>query len=100
MLTPGEAILERGETMTRQDHTVNSVMELVRAELARAREQHPQPFHSAHEGYAVLLEEVDELWEEIVRKDRVDARVREEVIQVAAMAVRFCLDVCQKQEVR
>ena len=34
----------------------------VQEELARAQELH-EPFNSAHEGYAVILEELDELWE-------------------------------------
>lgn len=37
----------------------NQVRELVKIELAAANEQFPQ-FHSAHEGYAVILEEVEE----------------------------------------
>lgn len=45
------------------------------------------PFHSAHEAYAVLLEEVDELWEAIRANDLNNAI--EEATQVAAMALRF-----------
>lgn len=40
------------------------VRELVDVELAAANERFPQ-FHSAHEGYAVILEEVEELEEPI-----------------------------------
>jgi hypothetical protein len=55
------------------------------------------PFNSAHEGYAVLLEEVDELWAEVKkrRSERDDERMGLEAIQVAAMAVRFLLDVVE-----
>ena len=35
---------------------------LVKDELIRARKNHG-PMLSVHEGYAVLLEEVDELWD-------------------------------------
>ena len=38
----------------------NQVRELVKVELAAAHETFP-PFHSAHEGWAVLKEEVEEL---------------------------------------
>ena len=38
----------------------NQVRELVKVELAAANEKFP-PFHSAHEGWAVLKEEVEEL---------------------------------------
>lgn len=38
----------------------NQVRELVAVELSAANERFPQ-FHSAHEGYAVILEEAEEL---------------------------------------
>jgi len=68
-------------------------------ELRRAREMFG-PFHSAHEGHAVLREEFEELWEAVKRhnpkmtsaEDYI--QMREEAIQVAAMALRFILDVC------
>lgn len=53
-------------------------------------------FPTAHHGYAVLLEELDELrahvWTNQKKRD-LDA-MRKEAIQVAAMAVRFVYDVC------
>ena len=76
------------------------------------------PFNSSHEGYAVLLEEVDELWdvvklnpkkisnpgwlmaardEDHYFKLQIDERkrmMRAEAIQVAAMAIRFIKCVC------
>lgn len=67
---------------------------LVEAELARARAAHPGCFNSAHEGFAVLKEEVDELWDEVRTRDRDMQAMREEAIQVAAMALRFIEDVC------
>ena len=53
-------------------------------------------FASAHEGYAVILEEMDELWAEVKKspKNRDMAAMREEAVQVAAMALRFLIDVC------
>ena len=61
----------------------------VSAELLRAMTNNAK-FNSAHEGYAVLLEELDELWEEVKRNDR--GKQYEEGIQVAAMALRFLYD--------
>jgi hypothetical protein len=67
----------------------------VEKECLRACIRYPR-FHSAHEGYAVLLEEVEELWDEVKKspKKRDPAAMREEAIQVAAMALRFLVDVC------
>lgn len=42
----------------------NQVRELVKVELAAANERFPQ-FHSQHEGYAVIKEEVEELSEAV-----------------------------------
>lgn len=50
-------------------------------------------FQTKHEGYAVLLEEVDELWDAIKENASV-ADMRKEAIQVAAMAIRFVKDCC------
>lgn len=55
-----------------------------------------KPFNSAHEGYAVILEELDELWDEVkANRGRTDA-ARIEAKQVAAMAVRFMIDVARR----
>lgn len=61
----------------------------IRAELERAAKY--AGFNSAHEGYAILLEEVNELWEHVKtnqKKRDIDA-MRAEAVQVAAMAVKF-----------
>jgi hypothetical protein len=61
----------------------------VQDELERALKW--PPFNSAHEGYAILLEEVDELkahvWTNQQKRDL--AAMRAEAIQVAAMACKF-----------
>lgn len=71
----------------------DSVWEDVRNELYRATRQHG-PLASAHEGYAVILEELDELWHEIKHGDKKSAH--KEAIQVAAMAVRLIADVYRR----
>jgi hypothetical protein len=67
-------------------------------ELCRAMEKFPH-FNSAHEGYAVLAEEVDELWDEVKKNSKTRSKdlMRAEAIQVAAMAMRFVLDVCDRE---
>ena len=90
----------------------NDIRALVGKELAAANERFPQ-FHSAHEGYAVIQEEADELKEatdkvigrmvslwsrvkygndperllQMISEDAVNAAV--EAIQVAAMCKKF-----------
>lgn len=72
-----------------------AVLQEVLDELRRAQAHHP-PYNSAHEGYAVLAEEVDELWDEVKRRHgpQRTVRMKAEVTQVAAVACRFLLDVC------
>jgi|SRR6476660_1847125 len=86
----------------------------IQAEVERAKKLHPGEFHNAHEGYAVLLEEVRELesavffGKKVARKEydsdlnpeyiekmaTIDhrAKMREEAIQIGAMAVRFAAE--------
>lgn len=66
----------------------------IKREVLRAKRLHPGDFHNPHEGYAVLLEEVDELWDEVKRKGGGrDAVAAKEATQVGAMAVRYLLEV-------
>lgn len=71
------------------------------AEANRAAAMWP-PFNSAHEGFAVLLEEVEELkahvWTNQKRRDL--AAMRREAVQVGAMALRFIRDVCNEERGR
>lgn len=46
-------------------------------------------FHSFHEGFGVLQEEVDELWAEMKVKTPNLQRIRQEAIHVGAMALRI-----------
>lgn len=65
-------------------------------EWMAARNKFPA-FNSPHEGFAVLLEEVEELKTEVFKggsEPRSAARMREEATQVAAMALWFLTDCC------
>jgi len=57
-------------------------------ELDRANGKFPK-FNSYHEGFAVLKEEVDELWDEVKKRQCDRIELRDEAIQVAAMAIKF-----------
>lgn len=72
----------------------------VTAELAAARARH-RPIGSLHEGYAVIAEELDELWDECRRKSEVRCvqQVYRELVQIAAMAQRVAEDVVAGQVV-
>ena len=69
------------------------------AECAHAASKFPK-FHSPHEGFAILQEEMDELWAEVKKQYDVRSRnrMRKEAIQVAAMALRFVHDLCEKEK--
>ena len=69
----------------------------VRSEVRRAETIH-KPINSLHEGYAVILDELDEFWEEVRKKadQRDPMAVREELIQTAAMCVRTSVNVLGK----
>jgi hypothetical protein len=68
-----------------------SILDDVGREVRRAEAKHG-PMTSPHEGYAVILEEMDELWDEIKADRGLAASARGEATQVAAMAIRYMLD--------
>jgi hypothetical protein len=59
-----------------------------------------KPFSTYHEGYAIIKEEFDELWEEIKhshydrgdRNEEEDTKIQTEAVQVGAMILRFLID--------
>lgn len=64
------------------------ILKLIGEEYDRAKKF--PIFHSAHEGYGVILEEVDELWDAIKNnKHSTDLERTKEAIQVAAMAMKY-----------
>ncbi|RZJ19092.1 MAG: hypothetical protein EON91_02545 [Brevundimonas sp.] len=75
--------------------TLEGAAALALAEASCAAEKWPA-YNSAHEGFAVINEEFDELkahvWTNQVRRDL--PAMRGEAIQLAATALRFAADVC------
>ena len=81
---------------------ISNSMRMVSEEFEKATGRH-KPLNSAHEGWAVLREEVDELWEEVKKggtKSRSVDRMTQEAVQVAAMALRFLHDICRVDDIK
>lgn len=74
---------------------MKDIVALIVDELRRANKVY-KPFNSAHEGYAVMLEEMDELFDEIRKKRPDKNRMQDEAIQVGAMAIKFIQSCCAK----
>jgi hypothetical protein len=72
-----------------QDVSLDDALEFVREECIRAMSRF-NSFGCSHEGYAVVLEELDEAWTAIKENHTEDAR--NEMVQVAAMAIRYIVD--------
>ena len=58
---------------------------------------HNTKFNSPHEGFCVLLEEVEELKAEVFKNKKMRSKdlMYDEARQVAAMAIRFMMDCCE-----
>ena len=76
-----------------EENGLDDILKLVREEVIRATKRFAK-LKSAHEGYAVILEECDELWHEVKHGNSFEQE--EEALQVGAMAVRFVMDCCRK----
>jgi len=81
--------------------TLALVLTSIEEEVQRARKLHPS-INSLHEAYAVIMEEVDEFWDEVKinprklspqeARDRRIANMKKELVQVAAMCIRTIID--------
>ena len=76
--------------------TLDAILSEVGDEVSRAEEKFP-PFNSAHEGWAVIREEVDELWDAVRLNMGDGAGARMEAVQIAAMAIRYLRDVSNQE---
>lgn len=62
-------------------------------EVQAARYKHA-PMSSPHEGSSVIREEFEELWEHVREDTGRSPEARKEAVQLAAMAIRYVLDLC------
>jgi hypothetical protein len=72
---------------------IGRFLDAMENELNEAMGAHP-PINSTHEGYSVILEELDEFWDEVKRKraERDSGAMYAELVQIAAMAARTAVD--------
>lgn len=72
---------------------LQKILQQVEAEFRRKTAKN-DALHSCHEGWALIYEEVDELWEEVRKKKKLhDPTLMEnECKQIATLAVRFMHD--------
>lgn len=78
------------------ENYVEAVRAVIR-ELKMSLYLYPDKIKSAHEGYAIIKEEVDELWEEVksVGYNEENPKMLEEAKQVGAMGTRFLAEINQ-----
>lgn len=93
-----------GNTVARQQTPSTAASEPADNLFAELRRQYDKavakhaPFNSPHEGWAVIREELDELWDEVRAwqpDDHREEQLRKEAFHVGAMAIRFLADVCK-----
>lgn len=70
------------------------MLEEMKIEYLSARSTHSE-FNSMHEGYAVIKEEFDELWDEIKKREPNHSKLEKEGIQVGAMMLAFLVELIQ-----
>jgi len=81
--------IDYGIRMERKRNKINLHIAAILAELDRAN-MHGTQFASAHEAYAVMLEELDEFWEIVrqKRKYRNALEIEKELTQLGAMVLK------------
>lgn len=89
------ALEEVAEDGGRKLITIEETIESVMAQYKRAL-QNFGSFVSPHEGFAVILEELDELWDD-VKQNKIEEACAE-ALEVAACAIRFVMDIGNKEE--
>lgn len=70
---------------------MNKALEDMKIEYLSARSVNNE-FNSFHEGYAVIKEEFDELWNEIKKRNPNHLNLEKEATQVGAMILAFLVE--------
>jgi hypothetical protein len=84
------AVLAGGDSTVRENYELDVILRVIGREVKAAEAKFPE-MNSAHEAFAVMQEEIDEVWEIVKQKQSVRDldHLQKELVQVAAMAVRF-----------
>lgn len=88
---------DQGAALSHDTANAEHAVREVGLELARAMGKFG-PMASPHEGWAVIREELDELWDHVKKNSGRGLYARKEAIQVAAMALRYAVDLCYGPE--
>jgi NTP pyrophosphatase (non-canonical NTP hydrolase) len=75
---------------------LSSLLPALEKEMSFGREKYGA-YHTAHEHYAVLQEEVDEWWQAV--KSNMADSCQYELLQVAAVALRYILENCDVEHI-
>ena len=80
----------------------DEAQELIIEEYIKATNKFPS-MYSAHDGYAIILEELDELWSSVklhgnpitaTESNTIRKAIKVDGVRVGAMALRFLVDCC------
>lgn len=71
-----------------QSERRESALKKMRIELSKAYKKHPRNYHSRHEFFGILKEEVDEVWD-IIKQDGGIEHLETEILQVMVVCLRF-----------
>lgn len=93
VINPATGLYERSSTPEPISNYRQCAIDIVE-EIVRARKTHG-PIASAHEGYAIMLEELDEVKEHVWMKQKLrdQGKMRKELVQLAAMAVAMIVEI-------
>ena len=95
-LPQGELTRAVHRELSPESHALlDSLLDELRGEIYDAVATHG-PMSSPHEGKAVIEEELDELWDEIKADRGKTGLARAEALQIAAMGLRYIIDVVRK----
>lgn len=80
-------------------YKLSQITSQLQDELLTAMSKHAG-MHSPHEGISVIREELDELWDHVKADTGRTPEARKEALQVAAMAIRYVVDLIDTEEKR